>query len=203
MGQKRRPGGGFGALSRGRWLSRHGAGCPSCQLTSICVVDPSRRSVVRSHRRAMSCQISSTQVVDASRGSVVRSHRRAMSCQISSIFSTRLVDPSRTSVVRSHSKVMHGPCRPPQQVSAYGVLPPPAEPPDQVHARVHGGGRCRTDSLVRTPGWRPSLSGTCHCGCTSRVGEGWAVASALSKYWSETCIMQFFARSSRYCSDSS
>ena len=144
MGQKRRPGGGFGALSRGRWLSRHGAGCPSCQVTSIWLVDASRRSVVRSHRRAMSCQISSTQVVDASRGSVVRSHRRAMSCQISStqvvdasrgsvvrshrramscqissIFSTRLVDPSRTSVVRSHSKVMHGPCRPPQQVSAY------------------------------------------------------------------------------------
>ena len=46
-----------------------------------------------------------------------------MSWQISSIFSTRLVDPSRTSVVRSHSKVMHGPCRPPQQVSAYA---PPA-----------------------------------------------------------------------------
>ena len=56
---------------------------------------------------------------------MVRSHRRAMSCQISSIFSTRLVDPSRTSVVRSHSKVMHGPCRPPQQVSAYA--PPPRE----------------------------------------------------------------------------
>ena len=89
------------------------------------VVDASRGSVVRSHRRAMSCQISSTQVVDASRGSVVRSHRRAMRCQISSIFSTRLVDPSRTSVVRSHSKVMHGPCRPPQQVSAYAPPPPP------------------------------------------------------------------------------
>ena len=87
------------------------------------VVDPSHGSVLRSHRRAMSCQISSTQVVDASRGSVIRSHRRAMSRQISSIFSTRLVDPSRTFVVRSHSKVMHGPCRPPQQVSAYA--PPP------------------------------------------------------------------------------
>ena len=49
-----------GTLSRGRWLSRHGAGCLSCQLTSItsiCVVDPSRRSVQRLHRRAMSCQI--------------------------------------------------------------------------------------------------------------------------------------------------
>ena len=34
--------------------------------------------MARSHRRAMSCQISSTQVVDASRGSVVRSHRRVM-----------------------------------------------------------------------------------------------------------------------------
>ena len=45
--------------------------------TSIWLVDASRRSVVRPHRRAMSCQISSTQVVDASRGSVLRSHRRA------------------------------------------------------------------------------------------------------------------------------
>ena len=53
-----------------------------------------------------------------------RSHRRAMSCQISSIFSTRLVDPSRTSVVRSHRKVMHGPCRPPQQVKL-ALMPPP------------------------------------------------------------------------------
>ena len=82
---------------------------------------------------------SSTQVVDASRGSVVRSHRRAMSCQISSIFSTRLVDPSRTSVVRSHSKVMHGPCRPPQQVSAYAP-PPPA---------------FRTDKQLTAPADRP------------------------------------------------
>ena len=163
MGQKRRPGGGFGALSRGRWLSRHGAGCLSCQLTSICVVDPSRRSVLRSHGRAMSRQISSTQVVDPSHGSVLRSHgramsrqisstqvvdpshgsvlrshRRAMSCQISSIFSTRLVDPSRTSVVRLHSKVMHDPCRPPQQVSAYA--PPPA---------------FRTDKQLTAPADRP------------------------------------------------
>ena len=86
------------------------------------MVDASRGSVVRSHRRAMSCQISSTQVVAASRGSVLRSHRRAMSCQISS---TQVVDASRRSVLRSHSKVMHGPCRPPQQVSAYALPPPP------------------------------------------------------------------------------
>ena len=77
----------------------------SCLISSTKVIDPSRGSVLRLHRRAMSWQISSTRLVDPSRGSVVQSHRRAMSCQISSIFSTRLVDPSRTSVVRSHSKV--------------------------------------------------------------------------------------------------
>ena len=105
------------------------------------VVDPSHGSVLRSHRRAMSCQFSSTQVVDPSHGSVLRSHRRAMSCQISSIFSTRLVDPSRTSVVRLHSKVMHDPCRPPRQVSAYApprVSKHPVSPsPDRSPSRLH------------------------------------------------------------------
>ena len=156
MGQKRRPGGGFGALSRGRWLSRHGAGCLSCLVTSICVVDPSRRSVLRSHGKAMSCQISSTQVVDPSHGSVLRSHRRAMSRQISSIFSTRLVDPSRTPVVRSHSKVMHDPCRPPQQVSAYAPPPAFAHAPEALAARADlGASRARAFACAASRARRP------------------------------------------------
>ena len=85
----------------------------------------------------------SPQVVDPSHGSVLRSHRRAMSCQISSIFSTRLVDPSRTSVVRSHSKVMHGPCRPPQQVSAYALYPPPGPFPYNLRNTNELAGRDR------------------------------------------------------------
>ena len=95
-----------GTLSRGRWLSRHGAGCLSCQLTLIWLVAPSHGSVLRSHGRAMSCQISSTQVVD----------------------------PNRSSVIQSHSKVMHGPCRPPQQVSAYAPPPHFFEPTKQLTA---------------------------------------------------------------------
>ena len=70
--------------------------------------------------KTLATPLNAPQVVDPSRGSVLRSHRRAMSCQISS---TQVVDPSRGSVVRSHSKVMHGPCRPPQQAKL--ALTPP------------------------------------------------------------------------------
>ena len=123
------------------------------------LVDPSRRSVLRSHRRAMSCQNSSTQVVDASRGSVVRSHRRAMSCQNSS---TQVVAASRRSVLRSHSKVMHGPCRPPQQVSAYAPPPPLFQTEKQLTARADRRARAPAHAVASTTAVAIGGTGSVH-----------------------------------------
>ena len=90
---------------------------------------------------------------------------------------------SRTSVVRSHSKVMHGPCRPPQQVSAYACTPPPpgggglshtsgrslTGPADRC-ARAQAPARVAVAPQSRGPGRRregPRLPSSVHRGRTS------------------------------------